>query len=430
MSSTVTSPTAAAPRQKGAEAKRQIRGSSLLLVGKLFALAVKYAIPILIVRYLSKADYGAFAYALSFVALGETIITFGLDRAVTRFVPIYEEQQDYDRMFGTIIMVVGTILSLGLALILLFYSLQGVIARSFINDDQALVLLLILIFLSPVKALDTLLNGMFAIFSHPRAIFFRKYLLGPGLQLTVVLLLILGHSDVRFLASGYLAAAAFAVVIYSVILFRVLRDRQLFEHFNLRTIQIPAREILAFTVPLLTTDLVYVVMNTMDAMLLEYFQGTVDVAALRAVQPTAKMNQTVLMSFGLLFIPVASRMFARNDREGINDLYWQNAVWIAVVSFPIFALTFSLARPLTIFLYGERYEQSAIILALLSLGYYFNAALGQNGSTLKVYGKLRYVVAINALVAVLNLGLNLVLIPRYGALGAGVGTFITLVIFN
>jgi O-antigen/teichoic acid export membrane protein len=214
----------------------------------------------------------------------------------------------------------STILSLGLALILLFYGLQRFIAQSLISDQQALALLLILIFLAPIDALDTVLNGMFAVFSRPRAIFFRKYVLGPSLKLAVVLLLILGHSGVRFLASGYLAAGALGVVIFTVILFRTLRAQNLFQHFNLRTVAVPWREVLAFTVPLLTSDLVYTVMNSMDAVLLERFQGTVDVAAFRAVQPAARMNQIVLASFGLLFTPVAARMFARNDREGINNL--------------------------------------------------------------------------------------------------------------
>lgn len=410
--------------------RKQIRGSSLLLIGQVLSKGVGFAVQVLIVRYLSKSDYGAFAYALSVVAMGETIATFGLDRAVTRFLPIYHEQRDYGKMFGTLFMVLSTVFSLGLAMILVFYGLQDFIGQNFINDQQALSLLLIMIFLAPVQAFDTLLNGMFAVFSRPKAIFYRKYVLGPVLKLSVVLLLIAGGSGVRFLATGYLAAGFIAVVIFAVFLVRVLQEQGLFAHFSRATFNIPMREVLFFTVPLLTSDLVYVFMGSIDAILLEYFQGTVDVAALRAVQPLAKLNQIVLASFGLLFTPAAARMFARDDREGINDLYWQNAAWIAIASFPIFAATFSLAQPVTVFLFGSEYADSGLILALLAVGYYFNAAMGQNGLTLKVFGKVRYIMVINILAAVLNVVANLILIPRYGAMGAAVGTFITLMIFN
>ena len=418
------------PGIKKVATKRQIRGSSLLMVGQFISKGVTFAIQILIVRYLSKSDYGAFAYALSIAAIGETITTFGLDRAITRFVSIYHEKSEYDKMFGTILMVLSSIISLGVAMILLFYGLQGMIAGRFISDQQASALLLILIFIAPVDALDAVFTGMFAVFSRPGAIFFRKYVLGPGLKLVVVLLLILSKSGVRFLAVGYVAVDTVVVAIFAILLFRTLRGFGIFKHFSWGAIRVPAREVLSFTVPLLASDLVYVVMGSVDALLLAHFYGTIDVAALRSVQPTAKLNQLVLMSFGLLFTPVAARMFARNDREEINNLYWQNAAWIAVISFPIFALTFSLARPITLLLYGSRYEGSAIILALLSFGYYFNAATGQNGLTLKVYGKIRYVVAIDLFIAALNLGVNLLLIPRYGALGAAVGTAGTMILFN
>ncbi len=420
----------AAPLIRHAGTRKQIRGSSLLLVGRFISMGVNFGVQVLTVNYLTKTDYGAFAYALSIVALGETITTFGLDRAITRFVPIYDEQRDYNKLFGTIVMVVSTILSLGLALILLVFGLQGLIAQALINDREAFTLLLILIALSPIQAFDGLLTGMFAIFAGPRAIFFRRYMLAPGLKLAVVGLLIVGHSDVFFLAAGYLAAGALGVGLYAVILFRVLQKQGLLSHFNFKTIRMPARDVFSFTIPLLTSDLVYVVMNSSDAILLEHFGGAVNVASFRAVQTPAGLNQLVISSFGLLFTPLAARLFARNDREGINHLYWQTAIWMAIISFPIFAMTFSLAQPLTLTLYGKRYADSAVILALLSLGYYFNTATGNNGMTLKVFGKLRYVVTINILAAIINLAINLLLIPRYGALGAAIGTSGTLIAHN
>jgi O-antigen/teichoic acid export membrane protein len=410
--------------------KHQIRGSSLLMFGQLMSKGLTFLVQVLIVRYLAKNDYGAFAYALSIASLGTTICLFGLDRAVTRFAPIYHEREDYRKMAGTIVMALSTVLLMGVAVILVFYGLQGYLNRAFIKDDLATALLLILVFFAPVDAINNLMNGMFAVFSKPGAIFFRKYVLGPGLEIIVVVLLIVGKSGVYFLSLGYLFSGVLAIVIYGAILLQMLRKMDLLRFFNPAIIQIPAREILSFTIPLLTSDLVYTVMNTVDAVLVGYFYSTGALAGLRAVQSSAKLNQFVLSSFALLFTPVAARMFARNDQKGINNLYWQNAVWIAVVSFPIFVLTFSLAKPITILVYGQRYEDSAVIMALLALAYYFNAATGQNGMTLKVYGKLRLIVLINVAAAVLNLLVNLIFVPRYGALGAAFGTFITLMLFN
>jgi O-antigen/teichoic acid export membrane protein len=419
-----------AARLQHGSTSRQIRGSSLMLVGRSLSMAVNAVVQIFIIRYLTKPEYGAFAYALSIVNLAQMIASLGIDRSISRFVPIYHEQRDYDKMFGAIVLALGTILSLGLAMILLVYGFQGLIAQTMIDDQLAIALLLILIVLAPIQALDDLLISLFAIFASPRSIFFRKYVLAPGLKLVLVVLLILLHSGVMFLTVGYLVSGALGVAIYTAILFRVLRKHGLFEHFSPRTINTPMVEIFAFTIPLLTADLLYVVMNSMDAVLLGHFRGAADVAAFRSVQTGAGLNQLAMMSFQTLFTPVAARMFARKDYTGINDLYWQTAIWMSVISFPIFAMTFAFAEPLTVLLYTQKYASSAPIMALLSLGYYFSTVLGFNGLTIRVFGKMRYIVIINILAGVVNLGINLLLIPQYGALGAAVGTCGTMIVHN
>lgn len=413
-----------------AAARKQIRGSSLLLVGRFVSLGINFAIQVLVVRYLSKADYGAFAYAVSLVSLGGSIATFGLDRSITRFVPIYDEQGNYNKLFGTVVLAIGTVASIGLVSVAAVYGLAGVLSGSLIDDERAISVLLILVVLIPIQSLDGLFMGMFAVFSKPRAIFFRKYVLTPGLRFTVVLLLVLGNQSVLFLAGGYVAAAAVGVGIYAAMLYGMLKGEGLLQHFEFSKLDIPVREVFGFTVPLLTSDLVYMVMNTSDVVLLGHYRGAEEVGELRVILPVAHLNQLVMTSFTLLFTPLAARLFARDDKEGINRLYWTTAIWIAVLTFPAFALTFSLAEPVTVTLFGSRYSESATYLTLLALGYYFNAALGFNGLTLKVFGRLRYIVSINIFAALVNLGLNFLLIPRYGALGAAIGTCMALLLHN
>jgi O-antigen/teichoic acid export membrane protein len=408
----------------------QIRGSSLLFAGKFVTMAIHFAAQILIVRYLSKGDYGAFAYALSFVTLGQAIATFGLDRAVTRFVPIFQERGEGDKALGALVLAASTAFALGLAIVLVTVGFRGLVSKTLVTNDTAVTLFLILIALAPIQALDSVFMGMFAVYSKPRAIFVRKFVLEPGLRLVVVIALIGVGADVTFLAFGYVAAGIIGVVMYAAILFRLLRREGFLSLGKFRSMRIPAGEVLVFTIPLLTSDLVYLVMNTSDAFLLGRYRGVDAVGAFRVVQPAARLNQVVFTSFALLFTPLAARLFARTDHEGLDRLYWSTALWIAVLTFPVFVLTFSFAQPVTETLYGARYASSAVYLVLLSFAYYFNAAVGFNGLTLKVVGRLRYVVMINVGATAVNILVNVLLIPRFGAVGAAIGTTLTLIVFN
>ena len=425
-----SSSTPASPAPASQATKKNLRGSSLLLVGRVIAMATNFAIQVLIVRYLSKGEYGAFAYVMSLISLGSSLTVFGMDKTVSRFLPIYQEKGEHSKLFGTLIIVFSTVLSLSFFLVLLVFSLKGWIAGSLISDPQAVQLLLLLVFLSPIQALDSVLVGMLAVFGKPSSIFFRRHILGPGLKLLVVLLLIFLQSDVYFLSVGYLTTGIIGAAIYIGILIRDLRDQELWKEFNTRTIKFPVKEVFSFSTPLLTTSFVYVLRSQLVIILLEYFRSTLDVASYRAVQPVADLNTTVIQSFALLFMPTMARMFARKYEDGMHSLYWQNAAWITMISFPIFLLTFALAEPLTVLLFGARYADSGVIMSLLAIGYYFNAALGFNADTLRIYGRLRYAVTVDVIAMFVSVGLHLILIPRFGAVGAAIGTCGTLIIYN
>jgi O-antigen/teichoic acid export membrane protein len=424
------SPVMAADRGRSGDTGRYIRGSGLLLGGRGISLLLNLAVQVLIVRYLSKSDYGAFAYALGIASIGSSFLLLGLDKATSRFVPIYQERGEEGKAFGTIALAAGIIWGLGLTVVLLVFGMRGLLEGTAVNDPLSLSLVLVLIALAPVQAFDSLLQNVMAVFVGAKAIFFRRHVIGPALKLAAVLLVIGLSGDVFLLAYGYLVGALIGIALYLWILIRTWHRRGLLSHLRPGRLELPTREVLGYSLPLLSSVLISLLAGSFAVVILEYYHGTRDVAEFRAVLPIARLNIVALQSFSMLFIPLASRMFARNDRDGLNDLYWRTATWIAVLTFPVFAVTFSLAEPLTVLLFGAEYAGSAALLAVLALGSYFNAALGFNAYTLKVYGKVRYIVVIDVVTGVLGLMACVLLISRFGAMGAALGATFTLVLHN
>ncbi len=419
-----------APAETHSATARHIRGSSLLLVGKILAQIMEFGAQVLLVRALSKADYGAFSYALSFALLCKGIAMFGLPDTLSRFVPLYREHRQHDRLLGALALAFATVFGLGLVMAAGLNIGINVFHIRPTDDPAALALLAIMAFLIPIEALDGLLTNLFAAFASPRVIFFRQSVLGPGLRLVLVLALTALQADVLFLTVGYLLVSLLGVALYGVMFARLLREQGWLAGLRLRVLRYPAREIYGFAIPLLASVLVWLVIESSDALLLGYFHDTEAVASFRAVLPMARLNQGVILTFALLYTPLAARLYARRDHGALADLYWQTALWMTVLSLPIFLLTFCFAGPMTVQVYGARYADSVPIMALLSLGYFFHTVLGFNGLTLKVYGRLRFTVAADVAATVVNVIVNLALIPSYGALGAAVGSATTLVLHN
>lgn len=401
----------------------------MLLLGRCIATLLAAAAQVPLVRYLSKSDYGAFAYVLSLVTILQPLATLGLNRAVSRFVPIYHERGEYGKLLGTIVLLLLTVVTVLLVLPVLVYR-SDILAR-FVHEPKPLALMPVLLFLLPAESLNDIAVSLFASFGGSREIFFRVYILGPVLRLIVILLLIAAGSTVWHLAVGYLVASIIGVASFCFMLVHRLRQLNILSRAHLDNLNIPAAEIFAFALPLLMSEaMTGIVMNAAALLLLGYYCDMTEVAAYRAAAPLARLNMMVMATFSVLYTPVAARLFARRDFAGVNHLYWQTAVWIAVLTFPFFLATFSISRPLVELLYGSRYTSSGTVLMLLSAGYYVNVGLGFNALTLRVFGKLRAIFAVNFAAAVIGVAISIVLITRHGAIGAAIGTAAAMILVN
>jgi O-antigen/teichoic acid export membrane protein len=401
-----------------------------MLAGRVAALVVAFLTQILVVRHLSTTDFGAFAYALSAALLLQSLLALGMDRADTRFLALYDERRDNGRLLGVIVLEAGTVVVLGGAAVAAALALRGSLQDTFTADARAFDVLVAMVALAPIQALDTLVINVFAVFAKPWSIFFRRYVLEPGLRLAVAVALVATNGGVLFLALGYVAAGVLGVAIYSLLLVRLLRRLGVLTRASLRSLALPFRDVLGFSLPLLLTNVVAVASTELAAVVLGHYHQAAEVAAFRAVEPVAALNLIVMYSFVTLFTPAAARLYARGDRPGLRRLYWQSAGWVAVLTFPVLCMTTALAEPLTVAAFGDRYSGSALYLALLSVGYYVNAALGFNGVTVLMLGRIRYLTIGNLAVLAWMVSIDLLLIPPWGASGAAVAVLSTVIVHN
>jgi O-antigen/teichoic acid export membrane protein len=396
----------------------------------MIAILINFLAQVLIVRYLSKNDFGAFAYAVSVVSMGSSLGLLGVHKAVVRYLPIYLERKDRAAIVGTIVLVLASTLTLGIALIALTFGLSGFLEENVVSNPRSVGLLLIMITLVPLQGFDSIFQGMCAVFASPRAIFIRRHILGPVLKLAAVITVLVTAGSVELLATGFLVAGIIGVAAYVLLLRRVIRSSVMPSREGALRLRIPFREIYSYCLPLVTTDILLILRTTVPIIVLESFRGTSELAEFQAVLPVAALSLLLLQSLRFLYTPFASRLFARQDTEGINQLYSQTTAWITVITFPIFAICVFLSGPMTEALFGARYSDASTLLTILAIGFYFNAATGLNLYTLNVFARVGFVAAVNTVVAALALVLYFTLIPSYGALGAAIATTTTLIVHN
>ncbi len=136
-----------------------------------------------------------------------------------------------------------------------------------------------------------------------------------------------------------------------------------------------------------------------------------------------------LAAINILFAPDIAALHARGDRSGLQAMVTATAWWSTlsalVVALPLFALA-----GLVLSLFGDAFTSGSVALRILLLGQLVNAATGSVGAMLTMTGHERQAAVVAGSAAIGQIGLSLLLIPRFGADGAAVANALSLSLSN
>jgi len=121
-----------------------------------------------------------------------------------------------------------------------------------------------------------------------------------------------------------------------------------------------------------------------------------------------------------VLLPLQSQAFGENNFERMKKVYHKSVKYISMLSFPVVAGGIVLAEPIIRIIYGPQYVPATAAMGLLFL----SSAGARVGASLAhvMYGaglvgvKVKFAIAY----AILNLGLDLLLIPSHGVWGAAI----------
>lgn len=402
----------------GEGVRTQIRGSALLVLARFVSLGINLLVQVITVRYLARDEYGMFAYALAVVDMATIVALLGMDGTLSRFAALYYEQSDLPRFFGAIALTAICVTGASLLLVGGALGAAGALPSLLGAEPGAIRLLLVLVAMAPLQGFDTALHALYGVFGTASAIAVRKHVIGPGLKLASVLLVISVGGTSFALALAYVVSLALGVVSYGALLIRLLERDGALARWRPRRIELPVRPMLGYAFTLLGSQLVFLFYNSFVTMILEYYHGPSDVAGFRAVRPFSRLIEFALTPFAVLFVPTLARFFGRGDRRGVEHLYVRTSLFISVLTFPVFALTYGMADELAVRALGRSYADSGGLLAWMALGSFLSAVFTNNSSALRVLGFVRSAVAADVLTLAIAAGASLWWIPAGGAAGA------------
>ena len=148
-----------------------------------------------------------------------------------------------------------------------------------------------------------------------------------------------------------------------------------------------------------------------------------------AVSKLAVVGTFALEGTRLAIAPQLSALLARNKRARTADLYQSATRWLMLATWPMYVVLV-IFPAVVLGIFGHRYTAGAAPLVVLSLAMLVNLGTGNVTVVLLMGGKSSWNF-VNALAAlIVNVALNLVLLPRIGIMGAAIAWAASIVVDN
>jgi len=173
------------------------------------------------------------------------------------------------------------------------------------------------------------------------------------------------------------------------------------------------------------------VLNTRtDVIMIGWLNGPTDVGLYNVA-----VQGGILISLGLqvvnnAFSPKFARYFVQGDIAQLRKLYRTGQLAAVGAAVLILGLFFLFGEQFLAQIFGAPFADSYGPLLLLGLGYLGNAAFGPIGALATMIGQERLTARILWVTALGNVGLNMMLIPPFGTMGAAAATAMTVFIFH
>jgi O-antigen/teichoic acid export membrane protein len=181
----------------------------------------------------------------------------------------------------------------------------------------------------------------------------------------------------------------------------------------------PLREVLFFSFPLIWTQLVAYGVRQQETLILAYFTSAADVGVYNAALKTAVLVGFILQGTHAIFMPIIAPLHRAGDLDQLRRLNRTVARWCFTFALPCFWVCALFGRQI-LSLWGHRFEDAWPVLVLLAAAQLVNVATGTAGTVL-IMGERQKTELANSIAAlVLGLGLDILLIPRLGIVGAAI----------
>jgi len=395
---------------KKSKYKKYFSNFSWLLVIKVYRILITLFITIWMARYLGPEQFGLYNYALSLVVIFAVFSSLGLEHIFTK--ELLNKPNEESELFGSsfILKLLGSIILLILVIITILVFKP--------NNDTLLYMVTLFSISYLFRTLEIIRFWFEAHIQAKNSTVIEAIAISFSTLLKV--LMIINEVVVEIFAWTVLSEAIF-LVIGLVLIYKQAKQNIYLWKPSLGKMKYLLKE----AWPLILAGALYTVYTKVDQIMLGEIVGNESVGLYVAAVNISQGWLFIPIIIGTAFYPVMINS-KKNDEEKYYQITQHLLNILALLGIVIATITIFLSEPFILFAFGESYIKSSNVLILHIWGGVFVAMSAISYRYFITEGLQKTSFYRGLVGLVVNIGLNFVLIPRYGAIGAAYATVISL----
>lgn len=397
------------------------KGGAVVFVGQFLEQGISFLAKVIIAQALGKVDYGSVAFGVATLTFASTVTILGMKPGIGRFLPRSDDER---HKRGVVKSAFEISLPVTLLVAVLIFVFADDLSHLVVKDSSLTGILKLSALGIPFRNVYKLSVGGVQGSKKTVPKVLMQNITVPVTRLVTILVAVgLGYG-----ALGAMFAYTAAFVAAGLLgIFYLKRYTRLFSVGPRKHLH---SKLLVFSAPLVVNGIMGKVLADMDTFLIGYYVSTGEVGVYNVVYPVALLLLTVLMSLGFLFMPLLSEFHSNNNYGDMRRFYQMTTKWIFLVTLPMYMVLTLYPKAIIGSTFGGEFTEGGLALIILSTGFLFHTLLGPNDKTLATVGRTKFVMLATLIAAVLNLAMNVVLIPDYSYVGAAVATAVSYVVMN
>ncbi len=404
--------------------KKLAKGMIILMFAAALTKVVGYLYKIVLSRWLGPDQFGLFSLGLGIFMLVASLSFAGLGLSLSKDLAFYRGKKEWSKIIPLARngLVLGIIVSVVAGALL--YIFAGYIAEVTHKPELA-ALMKIFSFLFPSYAVILLIQKISEGSQKPSISAIVESLVNVA-RLVFVLIAVVSGMHLFGITSSFVLSTIIASFVALILCHKKVVSLLGYsggEKWNGPAQKNGKRNLAISALPLTITTIVHTFMTWGDTVIIGIFRAAREVGIYSIVSPTAQLLSIPVTASNTVLLPLLSNLFSQGKQSEIIRVYKTATRWILLLLIP-------LSLPLTLFpdkiitvIAGSHFVEGSTALTIVAAGVLVGSMSTPGNMVILGMDKTRLILGNSLLAAIVNIVLNLLLVPEIGITGAALAFF-------